>query len=108
MSVSNRPVHAVVILTAAICLSSVTSAFCQSTATPPTDDAAKVSPTSTQSEASTTTSAQQRQSKKAARKADRMQKKADLVNLEKKGYNPAGSNNYPDNLQNAEKKANGQ
>jgi hypothetical protein len=47
--------------------------------------------------------------KKADRKARRAKKNAELSKLEKNGYSPAGSQtNYPQNLQNAEQKANGQ
>lgn len=43
--------------------------------------------------------------RKAARKAARVKKNAELGVLEKNGYNPAGDQtNYPDNLQNAEAK----
>ena len=47
--------------------------------------------------------------KKADRKARRAKKNAELSKLEKNGYNPAGDQtNYPQNLQNAPQKANGQ
>ncbi|MFM0398219.1 hypothetical protein [Paraburkholderia aspalathi] len=47
--------------------------------------------------------------KKADRKARRAKKNAELSKLEKNGYNPAGDQtNYPQNLQNAQQKANGQ
>jgi hypothetical protein len=47
--------------------------------------------------------------KKADRKARRAKKNAELSTLEKNGYNPAGNQtNYPENLQNAQQKANGQ
>lgn len=106
---SNRPGSALTILAAALCLSSAAPVFSQSTSSPPTGDAAKDSPTSTQPEASTTTPAQQKASKKAARKANRAQKNAELQKLEKNGYNPGTDQaNYPENIQNAEKKANGQ
>ena len=57
------------------------------------------------------TKAQQRAQKKAARKAARKQARAknsaELKKLESNGYNPAQNDpNYPQNLQNAEKKAN--
>jgi hypothetical protein len=44
--------------------------------------------------------------RKAARKAARTKKNAELKDLEKNGYQPGGDqNNYPQNLQNAEKKS---
>jgi hypothetical protein len=57
------------------------------------------------------TKAQQKQQAKAQRKADRKaaraKKNAELKTLEQNGYNPAVNDpNYPQNLQNAEKKAN--
>jgi predicted secreted acid phosphatase len=59
--------------------------------------------------ASSGTSQQSKVQKKAARKARREQKNADLNKLEKNGYNPAGNQlRYPQNVQNAEKKANAQ
>jgi hypothetical protein len=51
----------------------------------------------------------QKAQKKAERKARHAKKNAELSNLEKHGYNPAGSPpNYPQNLQNAQQKANTQ
>jgi|GEM_PF-6543438 hypothetical protein len=109
MSPSNRRVRALLILAAVTGLSSATPAFGQSTAPPPAGNATQAAPMSTQPEASTTTPAQQRAAKKAARKANRAQKNAELDKLEKNGYSPsAHQSNYPDNIQNAEKKANGQ
>jgi hypothetical protein len=106
---SNRRVRALLILTAATCMSSVTPAFSQAPATPPAGNSAQASPMSTQPEASATTPAQQRAAKKAARKANRAQKNAELQKLEKNGYNPSASqNDYPEDIQKAEKKANGQ
>jgi uncharacterized protein YycO len=47
--------------------------------------------------------------KKAQRKAARAKKNAELKQLEKNGYNPNGSqNDYPQNLQNAQKKIDAQ
>jgi hypothetical protein len=44
--------------------------------------------------------------RKADRKAARAKKNAELKDLEKNGYQPAGDQtNYPQNLQNAEKKS---
>jgi hypothetical protein len=107
MTPSNRHVRALVILIAAICLSS--PAFSQSSATPPTGNTAQAAPTGTQPAASATTPAQQKAARKTARKASRAQRNAELQKLEKNGYNPsANENDYPENIQNAEKKANGQ
>lgn len=51
----------------------------------------------------------QSDTRKAARKANRAQKNAELEKLEKNGYkSTANQNDYPNNIQNAEKKANGQ
>lgn len=109
MSYSNYRAGARIVLATAICLCFATPAFSQSTASPPTGDAARASPTSMQPEAATTTPAQQREAKKAARKANHAQKNAELQKLEKNGYNPGGDQaNYPEDIQNAEKKANGQ
>lgn len=49
-----------------------------------------------------------RAQRKAVRKAARAKKNAELSTLEKNGYNPAGANqnNYPQNAQAAESKAN--
>jgi hypothetical protein len=48
-----------------------------------------------------------KEQKKAARKQARAKKNAELKKLEGAGYNPAGGSdlNYPQNLQNAQKKA---
>jgi hypothetical protein len=47
--------------------------------------------------------------KKAQRKAARAKKNAELSQLEKNGYNPNGEqNNYPQNLQNAQRKIDAQ
>ncbi|KXU83933.1 hypothetical protein CI15_25790 [Paraburkholderia monticola] len=47
--------------------------------------------------------------KKAESKARRAKKNAELSQLQKNGYNPAGNQtNYPQNLQNAQQKAAGQ
>ena len=58
--------------------------------------------------ASSDTSKQsQKAQKKAERKARRAKKNAELSTLEKNGYSPAGDqHNYPQNIQNAEKKSN--
>ncbi|SAK43664.1 hypothetical protein AWB80_00642 [Caballeronia pedi] len=50
-----------------------------------------------------------KQVKQAERKAARAKKNAELKELEKNGYNPAGEQtNYPQNLQNAQAKVNAQ
>jgi hypothetical protein len=47
-----------------------------------------------------------KQVRKAQRKAARAKKNAELHELQKNGYNPAGAQqNYPQDLQNAERKA---
>jgi len=53
------------------------------------------------------TKAQQKARRKTARKEARTKKNAELKKLESAGYNPAARSdlNYPENLQNAEKKA---
>src|SRR5579864_7167814 len=60
--------------------------------------------------ASSDTSEQtQKTQKKVERKARREKKNAELKKLEKNGYAPAGDqHNYPQNIQNAEKKSNTQ
>ncbi|WP_250502513.1 hypothetical protein [Caballeronia sp. AZ7_KS35] len=51
----------------------------------------------------------QKATKKAERKARREKKNAELKKLENNGYNPSGDQlRYPQNVQNAEKKANSQ
>lgn len=55
--------------------------------------------------APTLTRQQQKAQRKAARKARRAQKNAQLKQLEQNGYDPAtGRNDYPQNLQNAQRK----
>lgn len=58
--------------------------------------------------ASTTTTAPTKAQRKQARKDARARRNAELSKLEKNGYNPATGNdaNYPEDIQNAEKKAN--
>jgi hypothetical protein len=98
---------------AAILALQTSPAFSQSTANPPTGNAAANSPTSTQPQAmtppnsadagSTATSHAQR---KANAKAARAKNKAELSKLEQNGYRPSAQEaNYPNNIQNAEKKA---
>ena len=93
---------------ATTCLMQAAPAFSQSTADSTTGQAAQTSPTSTPRGASPTTPAEQRASNKAARKANRARKNAELKNLERNGYNPAtGDNTYPESVLDAEKKVNG-
>jgi hypothetical protein len=106
---SNRRDRVLLALTAAACLGPLTPAFAQSTAAPPAGDTTQTAQSNTQPAASATSSAQKRAANKAARKSNRAQKDAELQKLEKNGYNPSGEqHDYPDNIQNAEKKANGQ
>jgi hypothetical protein len=64
--------------------------------------------TTTEGSANASKQAQKAQ-KKADRKARREKKNAELSKLEKNGYNPSGDQlRYPQNVQNAEKKANPQ
>lgn len=58
--------------------------------------------------ASATTAKPTKAQRKQARKEARARKNAELSKLEKNGYNPATSNDssYPQDIQNAEKKAN--
>ena len=52
------------------------------------------------------TKAQRKQARKAAQKAARARNKAEIKKLENEGYQPGNNDpSYPDNLQNAEKKA---
>lgn len=53
--------------------------------------------------------ATQKAQRKAERKANRAKKNAELSELKKQGYNPnSNQTTYPQNIQNAEKKAQGQ
>jgi hypothetical protein len=111
MSRLSQPLRVALVSAAVMSLISPLPAFSQSTANPPTGNAAMTSPTATQPEASpnASTSAQQRSARKANTQAARAQRKADLSKLEKNGYRPnATEADYPNNIQNAEKKANGQ
>lgn len=110
---SNRRDRILLALTAAACLGPLTPAFAQSTAAPAAGDTTQIATQTAQSNtppaASAASSAQKRAANKAARKSNRAQKDAELQKLEKNGYNPSGEqHDYPDNIQNAEKKANGQ
>lgn len=64
-------------------------------------------PGSSASTSASSTKAQQKAQRKAARKEARAKRNAELKKLEDNGYNPATSNeaSYPQDLQNAEKKA---
>ncbi|CAL8481565.1 hypothetical protein [Caballeronia sp. S22] len=60
-------------------------------------------------DSSNTSKQAQKATKKAERKAHREKKNAELKKLENNGYNPSGDQlRYPQNVQNAEKKANPQ
>jgi hypothetical protein len=66
---------------------------------------AQTAATDTATAASTPKQIQKAQ-RKADRKANRAKKNAELSTLEKNGYQPGGDqNNYPQNIQDAEKKA---
>lgn len=112
-----RPLRIALVCATAALVFPAMPAFSQSTANPSTGTAAAQSSTSTQPEASqsgngsgeTLTPKQQRSARKANAKAAHAQRKAELSKLEKQGYKPTATEpNYPDNIQNAEKKANGQ
>jgi hypothetical protein len=92
-------------------------AFGQSTANPPVGGAAANSPTSTQTQvtnpaggdAGAQSASPGNTTRKANAKAARAKNKAELSKLEKNGYKPSAQEaDYPNNIQNAEKKANGQ
>lgn len=90
--------------TAAFLIGAAVPAFAQDASAP-----AAAAPAA--SAAQSTTKAEQKKQAKAQRKAERKaareKKNAELKKLEQNGYNPAGNDlNYPQNLQNAEKKAN--
>ncbi|WP_159833060.1 DUF4148 domain-containing protein [Burkholderia sp. 8Y] len=71
-------------------------------AQPASDQASTMDDSSTSKQA-------QKATKKAERKARHEKKNAELNKLEKNGYNPSGDQlRYPQNVQNAEKKANPQ
>jgi hypothetical protein len=83
-------------------LSSVVPALAQSSGVSATDTTSASAP-STEAEQK----AQQKAQRKAARKAARAKNTAELKKLESNGYQPSeNDSNYPQNLQNAEKKAN--
>ncbi len=93
MSHTHRRALASLIVAATVAVGPVTAAFAQSDA----------------SDATPITSSDVKAQHKAASKARRAHKNAELKKLEKNGYNPATNDpKYPDKLQNAEKKADGQ
>ena len=89
------------VVAGAVILSSVTPALAQSSGSSSTDNTAtSASMTKAQQKA------QQKAQRKAARKQARAKNTADLKKLESNGYQPTQNDpNYPQNLQNAEKKA---
>lgn len=91
----NRRAIASIVIAATASLGLVSVAFAQTAA--PSDMGASMTKTQT------------RAAHKQARKAHRAAKNAELSKLEKNGYNPSASDpTYPNNLQNAEKKAGAQ
>lgn len=93
MSHTHRRVFASLIVAATVAIGPVTAAFAQ-------DASSGAMPES---------KADMKAQHKAASKARRAHKNAELKKLEKNGYNPATNDpKYPDKLQNAEKKADGQ
>lgn len=63
----------------------------------------------TSAENSSASKQSQKTQKKAESKARRAQKNAELSELEKSGYNPAGKRtDYPEDIQNAQRKADAQ
>ena len=86
----------------ALILSSVVPARAQSSGVSATDNTSALA-SGTKAEQR----AQQKAQRKAARKAARAKNTAELKKLESNGYQPSeNESNYPQNLQNAEKKAN--
>lgn len=93
----NHRLLASLVISAAVGLGTTAPAFSQTASAPAAATAASG------------TKAEQRAARKAARKANRAKKNAELKKLEQAGYNPAQNDvNYPQNLQNAQKKINGQ
>jgi hypothetical protein len=83
-------------------LSSVVPALAQSSGVSATDTTSASAPSTKAQQ-----KAQQKAQRKAARKAARAKNTAELKKLESNGYQPSeNDSNYPQNLQNAEKKAN--
>ena len=88
----------VLLASGALMLSSVVPALAQSSGSSATDSTAASAPS---------TKAQRKAQQKAARKQARAKNTAELKKLESNGYQPAQNDqNYPQNLQNAQKKAN--
>lgn len=91
--------------TAAFLIGAAAPVFAQTAASAP-DATAQAAPAS-QPLTKAEQKKQARAKRKAERKAARAKKNAELKKLEQNGYNPSLSDpNYPQNLQNAEKKAN--
>lgn len=67
---------------------------------------AAMAQTASSDPAASTSKQAQKAQRKADRKAARAKKNAELKDLEKNGYHPGGDQiNYPQNIQNAEKKS---
>ena len=88
----------VLLASGALMLSSVVPALAQSSDSSATDSTAA---------SASSTKAQRKAQQKAARKQARAKNTAELKKLESNGYQPSQNDpNYPQNLQNAQKKAN--
>ena len=88
----------VLLASGALMLSSVVPALAQSSGSSATDSTAA---------SASSTKAQRKAQQKAARKQARAKNTAELKKLESNGYQPSQNDpNYPQNLQNAQKKAN--
>ena len=97
---SKKHIAAALVFAASLGCGIASPAFSQTAATMATTDAT----TDTGS-----TKAEMHAQRKADGKMRRAKKNAELSKLEKNGYNPSANDpNYPNNLQAAEKKANGQ
>lgn len=101
--------------TSRLTLAAATAAFLIGAAAPALAQTATNAPDATAQAAAASqplTKAEQRKQaraqRKAERKAARAKNSAELKKLEQNGYNPSVNDpNYPQNIQNAEKKANG-
>jgi hypothetical protein len=114
MSRISQPLRVALLAAGAALAVQASTVFGQSTANPPVGKAAADSPTSMQPEAAGSkndadTAASSHSTRTADAKAARAKNKAELSKLEKNGYDPSSQQaDYPNNIQNAEKKANGQ
>ena len=93
---------AVLLASVAVSMACVTPAFAQSGGGTSGNNADAANPVAASKSAAST-----KAQRKAARKEARAKKNAELKQLESNGYNPGARNdtNYPQNLQNAQKKA---